>query len=262
MGSACKGHIVSSGADDRTPAIHSAPGGRSVGRPAARLRANALRSDSRAGQGSTPSRMSGISNPGLDAGPRCRVRPAQFASPRKRRSAGIEPSEDGIGFVCMAPPVAQAKALTGFARAVLTLLDALSAASAPGRGWIVRDWPTTCRRCCTAAVALPGLSDAGLVKLFPAAAFGAPAAGPGEAAQHPPIQAVVPERRLPCRHPSCAPTSRHRGAASAQWSSCAAARRWASGEEELDALKHPALVSDAGQCTGIVVFGLRSTARC
>ena len=42
----------------------------------------------------------------------------------------------------MAPAVGQAKALPAFARAVLTLLHALSAAPPPRTDWTARGWPT------------------------------------------------------------------------------------------------------------------------
>ena len=45
-----------------------------------------------------------------------------------------DPSVGGIGFVCVAPAVGQAKALPAFARAVLTLLHALSAAPPAANG--------------------------------------------------------------------------------------------------------------------------------
>ena len=49
-------------------------------------------------------------------------------------SGHIEASVGGIGFVCVAPAVGQAKALPAFARAVLTLLHALSAAPPAANG--------------------------------------------------------------------------------------------------------------------------------
>ncbi|MGK2924627.1 MAG: ParB family protein, partial [Lysobacterales bacterium] len=108
--------------------------------------------------------------PGLDAPDRLRVHIAQFA----REIAGeaavadhIEASAGGIGFVCMAPAVDQAKALPAFARAVLTLLHALSAAPPAANGL------DRARLADDLGALLHGhggsatrLSDAGLVKLF------------------------------------------------------------------------------------------------
>ncbi|MGU2180471.1 ParB family protein [Pseudomonas aeruginosa] len=108
--------------------------------------------------------------PGLDAPDRLRVHIAQFA----REIAGeaavaehIEASDGGIGFVCMAPAVGQAKALPAFARAVLTLLHALSAAPPSANGL------DRARLADELAALLHGhggsatrLSDAALVKLF------------------------------------------------------------------------------------------------
>ena len=108
--------------------------------------------------------------PGLEVPDRLRVHIAQFA----REIAGeaavadhIEPSDGGIGFVCVASPVDQAKALPAFARAVLTLLHALSAAPASVIGF-------ECARLDNELGPLlhglggsaTRLSDAGLVKLF------------------------------------------------------------------------------------------------
>lgn len=108
--------------------------------------------------------------PGLDAPDRLRVHIAQFA----REIAGetevadhIEVSDGGIGFVCVAPPVNQATALPTFARAVLTLLHALSAAPPAANeldgarlsdelGPLLHGYGGSATR----------LSDAGLVKLF------------------------------------------------------------------------------------------------
>ncbi len=108
--------------------------------------------------------------PGLDMPDRLRVHIAQFACEIAEEAAvggHIEPSERGIGFVCMAPPVAQAKALTAFARAVLTLLDALSEASAPATGFdrtrLADDLAPLLH---SSGEASMRLSDAGLVKLF------------------------------------------------------------------------------------------------
>ncbi|WP_134485571.1 ParB family protein, partial [Pseudomonas aeruginosa] len=108
--------------------------------------------------------------PGLDAPDRLRVHIAQFA----REIAGdaavadhIEAIDGGIGFVCVAPAVGQAKALPAFARAVLTLLHALSAAPPAANGL------DRARLADELAALLHGhggsatrLSDAALVKLF------------------------------------------------------------------------------------------------
>ena len=108
--------------------------------------------------------------PGLDVPDRLRVHIAQFACEIAEEAAvggHIEPIERGIGFVCMAPPVAQAKALTAFARAVLTLLDALSDAPAPATGFdrtrLADDLAPLLH---SSGEASMRLSDAGLVKLF------------------------------------------------------------------------------------------------
>ncbi|AUV14851.1 hypothetical protein C2U39_15340 [Aeromonas sp. ASNIH3] len=108
--------------------------------------------------------------PGLDVPDRLRVHIAQFACEIAEEAAvggHIEPSERGIGFVCMAPPAAQAKALTAFARAVLTLLDALSDAPAPATGFdrtrLADDLAPLLH---SSGEASMRLSDAGLVKLF------------------------------------------------------------------------------------------------
>jgi len=108
--------------------------------------------------------------PGLDVPDRLRVHIAQFAREIGEEAAvadHIEASVSGIGFVCVAPAVDQAKALPAFARAVLTLLQALSTAppSANGLG--------RARLADELAALLHGhggsatrLSDAALVKLF------------------------------------------------------------------------------------------------
>lgn len=108
--------------------------------------------------------------PGLDVPDRLRVHIAQFACEIAEEAAvggHIEPIERGIGFVCMAPPVAQAKALTAFARAVLTLLDALSEAPAPATGLdrtrLADDLAPLLH---SSGGASMRLSDSGLVKLF------------------------------------------------------------------------------------------------
>ena len=76
-------------------------------------------------------------------------------------------SVGGIGFVCVAPAVGQAKVLPAFARAVLTLLHALSAAPPAANGL------DRARLADELAALLHGhggsatrLSDAALVKLF------------------------------------------------------------------------------------------------
>ena len=108
--------------------------------------------------------------PGVDVPDRLRVHIAQFA----REIAGeaavgdhIEASDGGIGFVCVTPAVGQAKALPAFARAMLTLLHALSTAPAPATGL------DSARLADDLGPLLHGhrglvtrLSDAGLVKLF------------------------------------------------------------------------------------------------
>ena len=108
--------------------------------------------------------------PGLDVPDRLRVHIAQFA----REIAGeaavadhIEASDGGIGFLCVAPAVGQAKALPAFARAVLTLLHVLSAAPPSANGL------DRARLADELAALLHGhggsatrLSDAALVKLF------------------------------------------------------------------------------------------------
>ena len=106
--------------------------------------------------------------PGLDAPDRLRVHIAQFAREIAEEAAvveHIEPRESGIGFVCVASSAA--RDLPPFARAVLTLLHALSAASLPAIGL------DRARLADELAPLLHGrggsptrLSDAGLVKLF------------------------------------------------------------------------------------------------
>ena len=104
--------------------------------------------------------------PGLDVPDRLRVHIAQFAR-EIAEEAGVteqvEPSDGGIGFACVAPPAA--RAMPPFARAVLTLLQALCAAHAT-------DGLDRARLADDLAPLLygggvhPRLSDAGLVKLF------------------------------------------------------------------------------------------------
>jgi integrating conjugative element, PFGI_1 class, parB family protein len=108
--------------------------------------------------------------PGLDAPDRLRVHIAQFAREIGEEAAiadHIEASDGGIGFVCVAPAVGQAKALPAFARAVLTLLHVLSAAPPAANGL------DRARLADELAALLHGhgssttrLSDAALVKLF------------------------------------------------------------------------------------------------
>ncbi|AGW91621.1 integrating conjugative element ParB [Ralstonia pickettii DTP0602] len=108
--------------------------------------------------------------PGLDVPDRLRVHIAQFAREVAEEAAvaeQIEPSDDGIGFVCVTPPVAQARALPDFARAVLALLHALSMAQPAATGL------DRTRLADDLAPLLHGgggtsmrLSDTGLVKLF------------------------------------------------------------------------------------------------
>jgi ParB family protein of integrating conjugative element (PFGI_1 class) len=108
--------------------------------------------------------------PGLDVPDRLRVHIAQFAREIAEEAAvpeHIEARDGGIGFVCVTPAVGQAKELPAFARAVLTLLHALSAAPAPATGL------DRARLADDLGPLLHGhggfgarLSDAGLVKLF------------------------------------------------------------------------------------------------
>ncbi|MNM72079.1 hypothetical protein D3C76_297670 [compost metagenome] len=107
---------------------------------------------------------------GLDVPDRLRVHIAQFAREIAEEAMvadHVEASDGGIGFVCVAPAVSQAKALPVFARAVLTLLHALSAALAPATGLdrarLVDDLGPLLHGHGSSA---PRLSDAGLVKLF------------------------------------------------------------------------------------------------
>ncbi|MCK9987936.1 MAG: hypothetical protein AzoDbin1_04408 [Azoarcus sp.] len=107
--------------------------------------------------------------PGLDGPDRLRVHIAQFAREIAEEAAvaeHIEPSESGIGFICATTAICQTKDFPAFARAVLTLLHALSAARVPAPGLdrerlandlapLLRGGGTSMR-----------LSDAGLVKLF------------------------------------------------------------------------------------------------
>jgi ParB family protein of integrating conjugative element (PFGI_1 class) len=146
------------GADHRAPAVHPADGRGPARRQAARLRGRCAACDPRAGGGLYPISDVWYIEPGLDVPDRLRVHIAQFAREIAEEAAvadHIEASVGGIGFVCVAPAVGQAKALPAFARAVLTLLHALSAAPPPRPDWIARGWPTTWRRCCMATAARP-----------------------------------------------------------------------------------------------------------
>lgn len=106
--------------------------------------------------------------PGLDVPDRLRVHIAQFAREIAAEAAvaeHIDPSDGGIGFVCVVPRAAPA--LPPFARAVLTLLHALSAATTPEAGL------DRARLADDLAPLLHGrgggamrLSDTGLVKLY------------------------------------------------------------------------------------------------
>ena len=108
--------------------------------------------------------------PGLDVPDRLRVHIAQFAREIAEEAAvadHIEASDGGIGFVCVTPAVGQANVLPAFARAVLTLLHALSVAPASATGL------DRARLADDLGPLLHGhgglatrLSDAGLVKLF------------------------------------------------------------------------------------------------
>ena len=104
--------------------------------------------------------------PGLDVPDRLRVHIAQFAREIAEEAAvaeQVEPSDGGIGFTCTAPPAP--RAVPPFARAVLTLLQALCAARAAAgldRARLADDLaPLLC-----GGGAHPRLSDAALVKLF------------------------------------------------------------------------------------------------
>ena len=107
--------------------------------------------------------------PGLDMPDRLRVHTAQFAREIAEEAAvaeHIEPSESGIGFICVTTAIFQTKDLPALARSVLTLLHALSAprAAAPGldRERLANDLAPLLRGDGTSV----RLSDAGLVKLF------------------------------------------------------------------------------------------------
>lgn len=108
--------------------------------------------------------------PGLDVPDRLRVHIAQFAREIAQEAAvadHIEASAGGIGFVCVAPAVGQAKELPAFVHAVLTLLQALSVAPASATGLdrarLADDLGPLLHGLGGSAARL---SDAGLVKLF------------------------------------------------------------------------------------------------
>ncbi|MBS0435332.1 MAG: ParB family protein [Proteobacteria bacterium] len=105
--------------------------------------------------------------PGLDVPDRLRVHIAQFAREIAEEAdvAGqVEPSEGGIGFVCVAPPAV--RALPPFARAVLTLLHVLCAAPRTAAGLDSARLADDLTALLHGGGAYPRLSDAGLVKLF------------------------------------------------------------------------------------------------
>ncbi|MBB0025189.1 MULTISPECIES: ParB family protein [Burkholderiaceae] len=104
--------------------------------------------------------------PGLDVPDRLRVHIAQFAR-EIAEEAGVaeqvEPSDGGIGFACVVPPTA--RAMSPFARAVLTLLQALCAAR-PAAGLDRSRLADDLAPLLYGGGTCPRLSDAGLVKLF------------------------------------------------------------------------------------------------
>jgi ParB family protein of integrating conjugative element (PFGI_1 class) len=105
--------------------------------------------------------------PGLDVPDRLRVHIAQFAREIAEEAevpGQVEPSEGGIGFVCVAPPAV--RALPPFARAVLTLLHALCAAPRPAAGLDGARLADDLAALLHGGGVYPRLSDAGLVKLF------------------------------------------------------------------------------------------------
>lgn len=105
--------------------------------------------------------------PGLDMPERLRVHIAQFAREIAEEAGvadGVEPSDGGIGFRCVVPA---ASTLSAFARAVMTLLHALSGEPAPsgdpdGTRLIEELAPLLQGR----RDSTPRLSDVALVKLF------------------------------------------------------------------------------------------------
>ncbi len=104
---------------------------------------------------------------GLDTPDRLRIHIAQFAREIAEEAdvAGqVEPSEGGMGFVCVAPPAV--RALPPFACAVLTLLHALCAAPRPAPGFDGARLADDLAALLHGGGAYPRLSDAGLVKLF------------------------------------------------------------------------------------------------
>lgn len=104
--------------------------------------------------------------PGLDVPDRLRVHIAQFAR-EVAEEAGVaeqvEPSDGGVGFACVA--LLAARAMPPFARAVLTLLQALCAARAVA-GLDHARLADDLAPLLYGGGAYPRLSDAGLVKLF------------------------------------------------------------------------------------------------
>jgi ParB family protein of integrating conjugative element (PFGI_1 class) len=201
--------------------------------------------------------------PGLDVPDRLRVHIAQFAREiaRKRRwPTTSRPASAASASSAWHRPWARRRRLPAFARAVLTLLHALSARSGPPRtAWTARGWPTTWRRCCMARRLRPmRLSDAGAGEAVPAAAPGAPAAGSGSrrirpgflseggpmSAPHPLNQAVIAQALHDLRN--------------GQLRRCKA---MGFGEEELDALKHrrSSACWPTPRCRGV---RCRSTAKC
>lgn len=105
--------------------------------------------------------------PGLDTAERLRVHIAQFAREIAEEASiadSIEPTDDGIGFRCT---IATTSALSDFARAVLTLLHALTGEHAP---LIALDRSQLAEQLAPLLHGRggppPRLSDTGLVKLF------------------------------------------------------------------------------------------------
>src|SRR5690606_40720137 len=79
----------------------------------------------------------------------------------------IEAVDGGFGFVCVTSAVGEAEALPSFARAMLTLLHALSTAPAPATGLDSARLADDLRPLLHGHGGLvTRLSDAGLVKLF------------------------------------------------------------------------------------------------
>ena len=191
------------GDDHRAPAIHPAHGRRPDGRQAARLRGQRLRASPCRSAGSIPSRTSGTSSRAWT----CRIgcaftsRSSRARSPRRpawpNRSSPATAAS--ASFACITPLAA--RPMPPFAWPVLTLLHALSAPH-PQPGWIAPGWPTTWRRCCTAAAPChPRLSDAGLVKLFRLLRLARPAAGSGSRRQRPRPRHLSGDQPCPHRIP-------------------------------------------------------------